>query len=485
MGAALLGARLLLAAVFVVAGVTKLVDRERGRESVVAFGVPLRLAGPIALALPVVEIVISALLVFSQTATVGAIAALALLLAFCVAIATAMARGESPECHCFGQLHSEPIGWKTLARNGVLALAAAVVAVAGPGASMLGWLGDLEGVEVLAVALGLVAAALAVGGGLALLHVVRSYGRVLVRLDRLEERLRASGFELEEPEAMPELGLEPGTPAPEFWLESTDGGRVALSELVLAGRPLVLLFTSPTCGPCATLMPRVVEWQREHADELTVALVSGGEPSTVRETASTHGVTNVLLDTDLVVYEAYEANGTPSAVIVGDDGRIASWLAAGADWIESLVGQALGGRGRTPGLPVGARAPELRLEQLDGSGAVSVDELVGGPTIVLFWNPGCGYCRALHEEIRGWEQRREPGSPSLLVVSSGDAEEVRAEGFASPTLLDPEWDLAGAFGADGTPMAVLLDAEGRVAGPLAGGADQVLALLGSAIRVGS
>ena len=41
----------------------------------------------------------------------------------------------------------------------------------------------------------------------------------------------------------------------------------------------------------------------------------------------------------------------------------------------------------------------------------------------------------------------------------GGGEEVRAEGFAAPTLLDPEWELSGAFGADGTPMAVLLDAE--------------------------
>ena len=55
----------------------------------------------------------------------------------------------------------------------------------------------------------------------------------------------------------PQLGLEPGTPAPVFWLPSLDGDRVALSDLLQPGRPLLALFTSPTCGPCKVLLPDV------------------------------------------------------------------------------------------------------------------------------------------------------------------------------------------------------------------------------------
>ena len=58
-------------------------------------------------------------------------------------------------------------------------------------------------------------------------------------------------------------------------------------------------------------------------------------------------------------------------------------------------------------------------------------------------------------------------------------DDVRAEGFDVPVLLDPRWELAGAFGADGTPMAVLLDSEGRIAGPLVTGAEAVIDLLGA------
>ena len=411
----------------------------------------------------------------------GRVAALALLLAFCAAIALAMVRGKTPDCHCFGQLHSAPVGWKTLVRNGLLAAAAACIVVAGrddPGADAFAWASALDSIEWLALALAVTLAAVVAIGGYALTHVMRSYGRVLVRLERIEEGLREAGFELDDLDVLPRLGLEPGTPAPTFWLPTHAGDRIALDDLLQPGRPALLVFTSPGCGPCSTLMPTIVGWQREHADDLIVALLSGGDADVVRAEAAEHGLVNVLIDGTLSAYEDYEAGGTPSAVLVGDDGRIASWLAAGVDSIELLVEQALGGLGRTPGLPVGAEAPSVELDRLDG-GRAGVTTLGDGPTVVLFWNPGCGFCRAMHGDVRAWEQERDAEAPALVVVSSGDEDEVRAEGFDVPVLLDPGWELAGAFGADGTPMAVLLDGEGRIAGPLVTGAEAVIDLLGA------
>jgi hypothetical protein len=51
------------------------------------------------------------------TAWWGAVAALALLALFLAAIAFSFARGRRPDCHCFGQLHSAPIGSRTVIRN--------------------------------------------------------------------------------------------------------------------------------------------------------------------------------------------------------------------------------------------------------------------------------------------------------------------------------------------------------------------------------
>src|SRR3954453_4768382 len=131
MGTALLIARLLLAGVFVVAGVTKLRDRAGSQKAVADFGVPSVLAPALGILLPLAELVVAGSLMPTATAWWGALGALVLLLLFVVGIAVNLARGRKPECHCFGQLHSAPAGWKTLARNGVLAAVAGFILWAG------------------------------------------------------------------------------------------------------------------------------------------------------------------------------------------------------------------------------------------------------------------------------------------------------------------------------------------------------------------
>src|SRR4051794_17575209 len=135
MGAELvLAARLLLAAVFAVAGAAKLADRAGSRRAAVAFGAPGWSAGAIASGLPLAELVVAGLLLAPATASTGAVGAIVLLTVFAIAIALNLARGRTPDCHCFGQLHSSPAGWRTLARNAALA-ALAVFTLTGRGTS--------------------------------------------------------------------------------------------------------------------------------------------------------------------------------------------------------------------------------------------------------------------------------------------------------------------------------------------------------------
>src|SRR3954453_4168101 len=113
-------ARLVLAAVFGVAGWAKLSDRAGTRQAVRDFGVPGGVARPVGIALPFAELVVAALLLFSGSAAWGAVGAAVLLGLFVVAISVSLARGRHPDCNCFGQVHSEPVGTKTLVRNIVL-----------------------------------------------------------------------------------------------------------------------------------------------------------------------------------------------------------------------------------------------------------------------------------------------------------------------------------------------------------------------------
>src|SRR5919107_3474454 len=148
MDAALLIARLVLAAVFTIAGVAKLADLKGSRRAIIELGLPAVVASPLALLLPLAELGVGAALIPASSAWWGALGALGLLLLFVVGISINLARGKKPECHCFGQLHSAPAGWKTLARNAVLAAVAGLVfwggyEGGGGGASALAWLGGL------------------------------------------------------------------------------------------------------------------------------------------------------------------------------------------------------------------------------------------------------------------------------------------------------------------------------------------------------
>src|SRR5918992_635576 len=164
MDTAVLFARLLLAAVFVVAGIAKLADRGASRRAITDFGVPAALGGPLGILLPLAELAVAAALIPTSTAFWGALGALALLLLFIAGIGANLARGRRPDCHCFGQLHSAPAGWSTLARNGVLAAVAALLVWRGlegdVGPSVVGWIGALSTAGLVILAGGTVVLAL-------------------------------------------------------------------------------------------------------------------------------------------------------------------------------------------------------------------------------------------------------------------------------------------------------------------------------------
>jgi hypothetical protein len=191
--AALVVARLLLALVFLSAGVAKLADREGARRAIVEFGVPSALATPLGLLPPSGELVVATSLLPASTAWWGALGALALLSLFVVGISINLARGRKPDCHCFGQLHSAPAGWKTLARNGVLAGVAGFVLwqgyEGGAGPSVVAWLGVFSTARVLGLLGGMVALALLAGQWWFLVHLLGQNGRLLVRLEAMEVTL--------------------------------------------------------------------------------------------------------------------------------------------------------------------------------------------------------------------------------------------------------------------------------------------------------
>jgi thiol-disulfide isomerase/thioredoxin len=394
----------------------------------------------------------------------GAAAALLLLAAFSITIATALARGRHVECRCFGQLTSGIVSWRTLARNAVLAvvaLAVLLVDLRSPPPSLFDAVSTLRGAALVAWTVGLAAVAIIGLGAWAFVHLLRAHGRLLLRVEHLEQQLVHAGLA----DALGDLS------GPADW-----------KDLLDRSRSLLLLFTSPQCAPCRELRPEIRAWQQCLGSQLRFGLASDGRVEEIRREAVQFGVTDPLVDRDLRLFHAFEAKGTPSAVLVRSDGTIGSHLASGPAAIRALLArEAAKNDARSAAAPAlapapGTALPQLRLRRLDGASS-TVSDFIREPTVVVFWNPRCGYCRAMHDKLRRWERDQHPRAPRMVVVSSGDEDSIRAKGFEAPVLLDPDFAYGRGVGIGGTPMAVLVDAESRIASAPAAGPDAVLALI--------
>lgn len=319
----LLIARLLLAGLFGVAGVAKLADRDGSRVALEGFGLK-RFAAALALLVPLCELSAAALLLPAVTARWGGLLALALLALFTAAVARALKRGETPDCHCFGQLHSAPAGRVTLVRNAVLAGLAGFVVVAGwngGGASAVRWLGDLSSAGVVALVGGVVLALLCGAGSALFVTLLRQHGRLLLRVEELEAVL---SHDLAVPEA----------PAPGLVFEDLDGRAVDLAAL--GDQETLLLFWDPDCGYCRGMLPDLREWEEAaEEDSPRLLVVSSGGPQANRALGLR---ATVLLDPGFAAAPTFGASGTPSAVLLDERGRIASEVAAGADEVLDLLG---------------------------------------------------------------------------------------------------------------------------------------------------
>jgi methylamine dehydrogenase accessory protein MauD len=316
-------ARALLAVVFTVAAVAKLTDLPASTRTMVGFGVPPQFSRIAGTGLPFAELATAVALVIEPAARWGGVAAAVLLLVFIAGIANSLSKGRTPDCNCFGQIASEPIGWQTLVRNVVLAAVAVLVAANGAGAGLLAWTSE-QTAQTTAV---LVALAL-IGSAVVAQSLQRRIQLLETGVDQLRRRVGTVPRD-----------LPVGTPAPSFELPDVEGNPVTLEALCARGRPVVLLFVGPNCGPCTRLFPELARWNAALADQVTFAVISnGGMPrEQVAEHLSPVGDVTALVQKGQEIADTYRVLATPTALVVSPSGMIASASAGGPDEIEALV----------------------------------------------------------------------------------------------------------------------------------------------------
>jgi peroxiredoxin/uncharacterized membrane protein YphA (DoxX/SURF4 family) len=505
MEVALLLARLFLALVFGVAGISKIADPAGSRQALLDFGAPERFAPALARALPVAEMLAALALIPLAAAWWGGIAALTLLLIFTAGIGANLARGQAPDCRCFGQLHSEPVSWTTFARNLALAAAAGFIVVEGrsnPGLSAFSWLNELRTAEVINLTLAISVIGMVIALSVFLNRILKQQAKLLRAVETIKAALNEDGeLEIvEQKEApLPAEGLPVGAMAPKFSLNTMAGERESLDDLLGYGKAVLLLFVGPNCWGCKVLLPMVKAWQRDYGDRLTIAALSAGGFKDNQAKMTKYEIERLLLDEGAKVADEYQAIWTPAAVLIHPDGRIALQNTYGDNAIREAIRDIIAsdqlqtisptGNGATRHAPqvstrysvgkIGDPAPRFSLQDMSGN-TVNAEDLLGSPTLLLFWHPLCEFCKAMSADIRRWENNRTESSPKLVFIASGDAPEIRAanKDFKSLTLLDPAFEFGPLFGTKFTPSAILIDGNGRIASSLAMGDPNVRALIG-------
>lgn len=111
--------------VLVAAGAFKLIDGPGWPRTAGDLGVPSELAQLV----PFVEIALGAALAAQLVPPWPAVAAIALLVVFTIAIAMRLRDGSRPPCACFGSRSRRPLGAYHLFRNGALIALAVAAAV--------------------------------------------------------------------------------------------------------------------------------------------------------------------------------------------------------------------------------------------------------------------------------------------------------------------------------------------------------------------
>lgn len=316
-----LSVRVALATVFVVSGIAKLSDRNGTRQAVAGFGVPARLVASVAVLLAPAELVVALLLLVTPTAAVGLTVALMLLAGFTVAVLLALKAGRRPECHCFGRIGGADISGRTVARNAVLAGLAALglVALAREGSALS------DGSFVAA----------AIGGLVMATVVLLAEGLSGRAARRQREREDEAAYEAAQP-AVARVS------APRFTLDTPAGTTMSLDDLLAPGLPVLLITLSPGCGSCVRLRPDVAQWAQVLSPRVTVAVLAIGTPEANQRAYEAVPHLPVLLD-DQEVSQQLGTTATPSAVVIGADGVVASPVAGGETLVRRLLASTLAG----------------------------------------------------------------------------------------------------------------------------------------------
>jgi methylamine dehydrogenase accessory protein MauD len=163
---------------------------------------------------------------------------------------------------------------------------------------------------------------------LGLLAVVLALTR---QLGVLHERIAPVGA------LMLNRGLTVGEQAPAMDIVDLDGGAIRLGSPRADGKSTLVLFVSPTCPVCKSLLPIVKSSGKQERDWLDIILASDGAPDEHREYVRANGLGGVPYVLSAPLGMTYQVSRLPFAALLDEAGILrARGLVNSREHLESL-----------------------------------------------------------------------------------------------------------------------------------------------------
>ncbi|MGH8140807.1 MAG: methylamine dehydrogenase accessory protein MauD [Steroidobacteraceae bacterium] len=163
---------------------------------------------------------------------------------------------------------------------------------------------------------------------LALLVVVLALTR---QVGVLHERISPVGA------LMLNRGLAVGEQAPAMDVVDLDGNALRLGAPRADGMSTLILFVSPTCPVCESLLPVLKSSRKDEQSWLRIVLASDGEAATHREFVRSHGLASFPYVISAPLGMTYQVSRLPFAALLDSSGTLrARGLVNSREHLESL-----------------------------------------------------------------------------------------------------------------------------------------------------